>query len=266
VTCTATMSTPLRPGQSPAVVLLTGSGPLDRVGTIGPNKPLKDLASSLATLGIALLRSDKVTFAHGDLVSRTANLTFADEHVPAALAAIGQLSNDRAVDPGRIFIAGHSLGGTVAPRVAATADRSVAGLALLAAGAAPLHRAMVRQLRYLASLDRAAEAVTERAIAVLERQADLVDSEDLCLSTPRNDLPLGAPASYWLEFRDYDPVATAASLNCPVLAVQGGRDYHSTVPDDFARWQSGLADRPEVTVRYYPSDNHLFARPTGRAG
>jgi hypothetical protein len=58
-----TITTPLSPGPHPAVVLLAGSGPLDRDETIGRNKPFKDLAWGLATAGVASARFDKVTFA-----------------------------------------------------------------------------------------------------------------------------------------------------------------------------------------------------------
>lgn len=182
---------------------------------------------------------------------------------PATLAALGELHGDPAVDARRIFVAGHSLGGTAAPRVAAAVGHPVAGLVILAGGAAPLHRAIVRQVRYLASLDPATAAATEHALAVFERQADLIDGDGLSPATPAADLPFGTPAPYWLDLRDYDPVAVAASLGRPVLLVQGGRDYQSTVTDDLARWQSGLADRPGVTVRLYPDDNHLFFPGSG---
>jgi dienelactone hydrolase len=244
------------------VVLLGGSGPTDRDGTIGPNKVLKDLAWGLATRRIAVARFDKVTLARGEKASRNANFTLADEYVPAALAAIDELRQDPGVDPEQVFVAGHSLGGTAAPLVAA-ADPLVAGLVILAGGAEPLHRTIVRQVRYLASLNPATAATAEPALAVLERQADLIDSDDLSPATPAADLPLGVPAPYWIHLRGYDPVALAGSLGRPILVVQGGRDYQSTVTEDLAHWQAGLADQPGVTVHVYPDDNHLFLAGSG---
>jgi uncharacterized protein len=55
---------PRRSRPARAVVLLGGSGPSDRDGTIRTNKPLKDLAWGLGSLEIATLRYDKVTYAH----------------------------------------------------------------------------------------------------------------------------------------------------------------------------------------------------------
>lgn len=107
-----TLSLPHRPGPNPAVVVLGGSGPLDRDGTIGRSKPLKDLAWGIATCGVAVLRFDKVTFAHSDEVRRTAGFTLADEYLPQAAAALDLLRRHPHVDPERVFPLGHSLGGT----------------------------------------------------------------------------------------------------------------------------------------------------------
>lgn len=262
VTMPAAPAAPAAASGRRGVVLLGGSGPVDRDETIGPNKPLKDLAWGLATRGIAVARFDKVTLTHGARVRAKTDFTLADEYVPAGLAAIEELRRDPGVDPARLFIAGHSQGGTAAPRVAAAAPL-VAGLVILAGGATPLHRSMIRQLRYLASLNPSMAAAGEGAFQTLERQADLIDSDELSPSTPAAQLPLGTPASYWLDLRDYDPVALAASLHRPILLVQGGRDYQATVEDDLANWQAGLANRPDVTVRVYPHDNHLFFAGSG---
>ena len=48
-----------------------------------------------------------------------------------------------------------------------------------------------------------------------------------------------------------------------MLILQAGRDYQATVADDLARWEAGLADRPNVTIRVHPDHNHLFTPGSG---
>jgi fermentation-respiration switch protein FrsA (DUF1100 family) len=90
-----------------------------------------------------------------------------------------------------------------------------------------------------------------------------VDSPHLSVATPAAELPFGYSGAYWLDLRGYDPVATAAALDKPMLILQGGRDYQVTVKDDLSRWQAALAHRPEVTIRVYDADDHMFFSGTG---
>jgi len=251
------LTVPRQAGSWPAVVLLAGSGALGRDETIGRNKPFKDIAWGLAARGVAVLRFDKVTHAHPELVRANRKFTATDEYVPHALAAVRLLRAEPGVDTDRIFVAGHSLGGTIAPRVAA-ADPAVAGLIILAGGWEPLHRAALRQVGYLASLNPEGAVAGRAAFEALARQADAVDDPNLSESTPDSMLPFGTPAAYWLDLRGYDPAVAAAGLGKPILVVQGGRDYQSTVADDLAGWRAGLAGRPDVTVHVHDRANHLF--------
>ncbi|NNN13530.1 MAG: alpha/beta fold hydrolase [Acidimicrobiaceae bacterium] len=256
-----TISIPSSPGLKPAAVLLSGSGPNDRDETLGRNKPLKDLAWGLASHGVVTLRFDKVSYAHPKGV-KSQDFTLFTEYVPDTVAAVRLLEELPEVDAKRIFLIGHSLGGTVAPRIA-TKEPSIAGLVILAGGAQPLHWAIIRQLRYLASLDPASAKAAQSTIDALVEQAVFIDSPDFSALTSSTDLLLGIPAQYWLDLRDYDPVAFAKELQMPILVLQGARDYQATEADDLSLWSAGLAAQSEVTFRIYPTDNHLFFRGTG---
>ncbi|MBF6063784.1 alpha/beta fold hydrolase [Nocardia terpenica] len=256
----ATVTVPRRRGSCPAVVLLAGGGPFDRDETSGSNKPLKDIAWGLASRGIAVLRFDKITHTHPERLDET--FTATDEYVPYAAAAVRALRTHAAVAADRVFVLGHSMGGKFAPRVAAT-EPAVAGLITMAADAQPMQWAAVRVARYLAALTPGGETAARQTLENLTRQAQSVDSPDLSPATPAADLPLGYSAAYWLDLRAYDPVATAAALAKPMLILQGGRDYQVTVNDDLSLWQAALGDRPEVTIRIYTADNHLFFPGTG---
>jgi uncharacterized protein len=245
--------------RGPAVMLVGGSGPQDRDGTIGPNKPYRDLAWGLATSGVAVLRFDKVTVVHAAELSQATEFTLADEYLPQALAAVDLL---RDAGSGPVVVAGHSLGGTIAPRIA-QASPVVAGLVILAGGATPLHWSAVRQVRYIASLDPATEAASRPAVDAMSEQARRVDSPDLSPATPPSELPFGVPAAYWLDLRAYRPVEVAAGLGLPMLVLQGGSDYQSTVDEDLAVWRAGLQRAPGVTIQVVDDDDHFFFTRSG---
>ena len=209
-----------------------------------------------------MIRFDKVTHAHAGELKDARDITLSDEYLPHATAALNVLQQHAGVDPARVFVLGHSLGGTVAPRVV-QAEGSVAGMILLAGGAQPLHWVIVRQARYLAALNPATAGGSQPMLEALTAKAEMVDSPDLSPSTPASELPLGAPASYWLDIRAYDPAALAATLGKPMLILQGGRDYQVTVDDDLARWRAALDGRAEVTIKVYPDFNHLFTAGSG---
>jgi hypothetical protein len=258
-----TLSMPTGSGPFPAVVLVAGSGPQDRDETIGPNAPLRDLAWGLASNGIAVLRYDKRTKAHGtEMAAQVDKVTVREEVTDDAIAAIDLLRSTPGIDPERVFLAGHSLGGYLAPRIAAEASGRLAGIAMLEANARPLQRIFEEQLAYLASDAGGSEPSAQALLAALPAQVALVESADLSPATPASNLPLGIPAAYWLDLRGYDPAATAGALSIPIFLTQGGRDYQ-VPPTELAAWRTGLGDRGGVTVREYPSLNHLLIAGAG---
>jgi dienelactone hydrolase len=253
-----TLALPVGPGPFPAVVLVHGSGPNDRDETIGPNKPFRDLAWGLASRGIAVLRYDKRTLVHRDKLTHLTNVTVKEETVDDALAAVELLRHTGGIDPHRIFVLGHSLGGMLIPRIGSR-DAGLAGLIVLAGSARPLEDAIVEQVTYLASLDDTVSEDEKKNIEDLRRQAAQIKA----LKPGSTEPVLDVPASYWLDLRGYDPPEAARKLRQPMLILQGERDYQVTM-DEFRRWQKALGDRKDVVFKSYPALNHLFIAGEGR--
>ncbi|KFY05958.1 hypothetical protein V491_08932, partial [Pseudogymnoascus sp. VKM F-3775] len=244
-----------------AVVMLQGSGPADRNSSVGLLKPFKDLAWGLATKGIASLRFDKATYAYPGRLSEN-NATVEDEYIYHARAAISLLRSRSEVTGLPIFILGHSFGGAIAPRVGKQ-EPSIAGLVILAGSTEALQRSVIRQAKYLNTLNHKEYHIPETLINAMVDQAKLVESPELSLSTPSEKLPFGVPASYWLDIRDYSPVSTAAGLGKPILIMQGGRDYQVTLQDDFVGWKAGLDGVAGVEFKVYDNMNHSFQKGEG---
>jgi dienelactone hydrolase len=235
-----TLSMPAGPIAA-AVVLVHGSGPADRDETIGPNAPFRDLAWGLADRGIAVLRYDKRTRVHGAKLAGDKDFTVREETVEDALLAAALLRKHDRIDPARVFVLGHSLGGTLAPRIAAD-DRSLAGIVILAGETRPFWDVAREQLAYLASVTPSTLTV-ERGLQTL-RQA--------------------APEAYWKDFEAYSPTRTAATLTLPMLILQGERDYQVTLAD-LQGWRAALRGRAGVTIKSYPTLNHLFLPGEGKS-
>ncbi|HET6432225.1 alpha/beta hydrolase [Dyella sp.] len=250
----ATLTMPAGRGPFPAVLLVAGSGPNDRDETIGPNKPLRDLAVGLAEAGIASLRYDKRTLTYASQLTGTA-LTVDDEVTDDALAALTLLRRQPGIDEHRVFVLGHSLGALMAPRIAQR-DGRLAGLVLLAAPQRLDLDLVLRQLGYLASLPD----TPKRAIAGQIRQVKTA-RDALAHADPAHP-PAGtffhAPASWWQSLAHYDAVATAGQLRLPLLVMQGLDDFQVTPEQDFVAWRKAFAGDARVTLRGYPGLGHLF--------
>ena len=285
-----TLTLPNGNGPFPAVVLLQDSGPHDEDETVGPNKPLKDLAWGLGSHGVAVYRYMKRTAKYGEKSNADpAKLTVDDEVISDARAAVAMVAKQPKIDSSRVYIVGGGLGGYLAPRIA-TGDPQIAGIVEMAANTRPLEKVLLSTMEYVAKEDviqkqeaaadkpslapKAAgdaapktapqpSADDEKAVAIAEYSAKQIESPTL---KPGATVPVFGgtmAASYWLDLRDYHPVETAERLRIPIFILQGGRDFQVTPDDDFSAWKIAFAHRRNVTLKLYPDLNHLFMFGTG---
>ena len=257
------VTVPKSAGPHPAIVLVPGSGPSDMNESIGPNRMFEDLAEGLASRGVVVLRFEKRTHKYGARSSDDPNaFTIKDEEMDDADTGVALLGAMPEVDPSRVFVAGHSEGGYVAPRIAA-GNPAVKGIILLAGNVRSLAEAIVDQVQYQAKQAGAMTPQIQQTIDAANRSAAELNNPDLKPGMTVRVLNSPLPASYVLDMRSYHPAETAAQLKIPILVLQGERDYQVTMAADFALWHKALDGHPNVTFKTYPSLNHLFFSGTG---
>lgn len=243
----------------PCVVLVHGSGPHDYDETVGPNKPFKDLAWGLATLGIASLRYDKRTFAHSSkMLSAIKTLDMNGETIDDAVFGYEFILGRNDIDPKRIFILGHSQGGYAIPRIASRAPKA-AGFIIMAGLAQGWDSTLIRQYNYIMGEDGKLTEEETAEINKLKRQFDYLNGPAFTMDSPTDSLPLGQSASYWKFIKDYNPTKEASPIKKPVLVLQGEADYQVTV-QDFELWKKALSKNSKAQFKLYPGMNHLFQK------
>jgi dienelactone hydrolase len=254
-----TLAVPVGAGPFPALVLVHGSGPNDRDETVAASRPFRDLAWGLASRGIAVLRYEKRTRAHGAQLAGVKDFTVQQETVDDALAAAELLRHTQGIDPKRVFVLGHSLGGMLIPRIGQK-DPQLAGLIVMAGAARPLEDIILEQVSYLAAADGQVTDAEKSQIESLRAEVARVKA----LKPGDAGTALGAPDSYWVDLHGYNPPEAAKALKQPLLILQGERDYQVTM-DNFAAWKKALDGRPGVTFKTYPKLNHLFVEGEGKS-
>jgi uncharacterized protein len=255
------LAVPHGAGPHPVVVLVHGSRQGDRDQTLGPNKPFRDLAFGLASRGIAVLRYDKRTRTHTARVAALSQPTVKDEVIDDVIAAVTLLRATEGIDPKRIFVAGHSLGGMLIPRIVGAAGADLRGVIVLAGAVRSLEQSLADQTRYMALADGKISPDEQRLV---DEAAALVSRVQALKATdpPISFAGVSLPASYWVDLRGYNPPVAAQAIKLPMLILQGERDYQVTM-DDFAKWKAALGTRSDVTLKSYPALNHLFIAGTG---
>jgi len=256
-----TLTIPNGTGPFPAVVVIQGSGSYDRDYSIGPNKLFRDVAWGLASRGVAVIRYNKRPFEHATQFTRLASYTVNEEEVDDALLAAALLREQPEIDPKRVFLLGHSLGATLAPRIG-KADPSLAGLIMVGAVARSVLDVIVPQMIHEYTMNGEMTAAQQRAIDAMKAQVARAKDPNLRPDAPAKDMPLGAAASYWLDLRAYRQLDVARDLKMPMLILQGGRDYQVTM-EDFDLWKKLLGDRKDVEFKVYPKLNHIFVEGEG---
>jgi hypothetical protein len=244
-----TFSKPFGNGPFQTIILVPGSGPTDRDGTVQisgasancmyPNlagktlKPYKQLGDALTQAGYAVLRYNKIEYNYS---SNIGVITFPKLWLPVE-SALKYLKTRADVDTNNLILIGHSEGSMLIPYVAKNRN-DIKALISLAGARTPFDSILAKQI-----VDFTQMCGGNMAQAQADAQAYLN-----YFDTVRNQLgsagPMfGVPDTVWYDyFQANDPVANNYNqANLKTLFLGMGQDYN-VPPSELQRFQN------EVTI------------------
>lgn len=243
----------------PAVVMIHGSGSSNMDEKVGKLTPFKDIAEQLAKHGIASIRYDKRSFAHGFKMLRDKStiITVKEETIDDALLATELLRNDPRIDPDKIFIIGHSMGGMLAPRIDAEGG-NYKGIIIMAGITRKIEELLIEQLDELvSSMNKLLKKLSHKKIQQIKATFDglyeLTDEE-----AKKKKFGGGTTLYYFKEMGSHPTSDYLLRLQKPVLIMQGEKDFQVKADTDFRLYQELLAGKTNVTFKLYDNLNHVF--------
>lgn len=229
----------------PVVLLISGSGPVDRDGNAPGSATdcLKQLARQLAAAGIASVRYDKRGIGKSVGASLDESAMRFETYVEDAVAWVRQLRNDCRFQ--RVIVAGHSEGALIGALAASISGAD--GVVSIAGLGTPAHVALNEQLR-----DKLPPALSDENDDIL---ASLRSGRTVaCVSAALAAFYRPSVQPYLISWFAYDPAEAVKALAVPLLIVQGDRDIQ--VPASAAETLSRAANRH--AVRIIPGMNHVL--------
>ena len=254
--------TPPRDGRWPAVLLVPGTGPVDRDETVSGVPVFRQLAWALADRGFVVARYDKRGFGQSGGRAESATL---DDYADDVREMARYLQRRDDVDRDRIVAVGHGEGGWIG-LLAARRENRIKGLALLATpGTAGATFVLEQQRDELRRTGTAGDDREER-IELQTRIHRAVLGNGGWDGIP-DALRRQADTPLFRSFLAFDPTDTVRRVRQPLLLIQGSLDrlvppYHSQRIESVAR----LRNRRESTVELATLegvDHRLLAATNG---
>ncbi len=279
-----TLTFPAKVGNSPAVILITGSGPQNRDEELMGHKPFLVLSDYLTRNGIAVLRYDDRGTAEskGDFKTATS-----EDFATDVEAAIAYLKTRKEINKKKIGLIGHSEGGLIAPMVASK-SKDVSFIVLLAGPGIKGSQLLLMQQELIGRASGLPESELQKSKEINSAVFDMVikttnteklrseltnyliqkskESPDAQKAGEKNDsvmikAQVNQITSPWmLYFLRYDPAPVLQKVKCPVLALNGEKDLQVPPKEDLSAIKTALfkGGNKNVTAIELPNLNHLF--------
>ena len=252
-----TMTVPKEVGKlrRPAVVLVAGSGSVDRDEVVAGIPIFAQMAAGLADQGFIVLRYDKRGV--GQSGGRSERVTIQD-YADDLIATIKWLEKRQDIDPKHITVVGHSEGGAVA-MLAAEREDKISSLVLIAAPGMRGADLVLEQQRHALDLMGASEQERKAKIELQTRIQEAVITDKGWESIPK-ELHEQADSAWFRSLLLFDPAKVMPDVPQPILIIQGDLDqqvlpHHA---DQLAALAKNRKKSPPVELVHLPGINHLL--------
>ena len=246
----------------PVVMLIAGSGPVDRNGNAPPElggpqmNMYRQLADSLARRGVAVLRYDKrgsgqnrAAFLASALAKQPGNF---DDNVTDALGFIRQLQADKRFST--LTVAGHSEGALVG--MLAVARSGVSRYVSIAGPG--------RNIAEILKTQFTNGGVTGEALTLATGVLDSLRAGFAVRQPPFVLARFFAPAAqpYFISWMKYNPTQAIKAIRGRVLILQGRRDIQVDVSEALLLKNA----RPDADLVFFETMSHILKEaPADRA-
>ena len=262
-TLAATISKPSGggPGRLPAVVLVGGTGMVDRDESVAGIPVLGQLASALADAGFLVVRYDRRGI--GQSGGRSETVTLAD-YAEDVRAAVKFTRKRKDVDSRRVAVLGHGEGGMVA-LLAAAGHGDIKAVVLASAPGRPGAEMVLEEQRHALARLNLSEADRQARVELQRRIQQAVLTHSGWEGIPP-EMRRRAETPLFESRLSFDPSKVVAKTRQPMLIVHGALDKQMDPSN--AEKLAALArarKRPAgdaVKVEILPGLNHLLVPAT----
>jgi pimeloyl-ACP methyl ester carboxylesterase len=251
----------------PAVVLIPGTGTLDRDGNMPkfPTNLYKGLSDFFAGEGFVTIRYDK----RGNGESKgDHNETGFNDLVDDVISNVKYLENLDFVDKDKIILCGHSEG-TMIATITSTRHK-LAGMILIAGAGTTLRAALNYQNSMVLQETKTMTGLKGLFLRRLINEKNYLKRVDglfnKCCSTDKEVIRIMGQkiAAKWIRehnnLTEQGLLEVIANASCPVLAVTGEKDVQAN-PEDIRKIAE--LELPHVTCDIVPDMDHMLRRFTG---
>jgi pimeloyl-ACP methyl ester carboxylesterase len=211
--------TPPPRGRWPAIIMVPGSGAVDRDETVAGIPIFGQLAGAFADAGFLVVRYDKRGIGQSGGRAESAGL---EDYAADLRAVVKEVADRKDVDSKRIAVFGHSEGAWVALLAAARDDR-IAALVLAGAPSGRGADLVLEQQAYLLGRMSLSDPEKQTRMDLQKRIQAAVLGEGEWDGVP-SELRRQADTPWFRSFLGFSPASIMKKVDQPMLLVHGERD------------------------------------------